>query len=127
MRENKFRTWDKKEKVMIDNALEIKNIGLGEGSVLIDEEAQTGNELIWMQFIGQKDENGKEIFEGDIVLFKCNEDYTEETKGVIIYNEEECCFEIKGYVNFTSDGAEIYTIEVIGNKFENPELLEDKK
>ncbi len=118
MREIKFRCWNKATKQMVSWEENVKN------SFLIRLDLP---EMILMQFTGQTDENEKEIFEGDIVLFKCNEDYTEETKGVVVYNEEECCFEIKGYVNFTSDGAEIDTIEVIGNIHENPELLEESK
>jgi len=65
--EKEFRAWDKKEKEMIYEALVIKDIGLGEGSVLVDERTQKGNELIWMQWTGLEDRNEKRCYEGDII------------------------------------------------------------
>ena len=47
---------------MIFDALLIKNIGLGEGSVLVNEETQKGNELIWQQYSGKKDIKRQKIF-----------------------------------------------------------------
>lgn len=73
-----------------------------------------------MQFTGLLDKNGKEIWEGDVV------DYIEE------YIQEDLIKRSKGIVeyvgsSFTIDGRgsveEWEPVEVVGNLYENPNLL----
>ena len=120
MRETKFRAWDKKEKKMCNDALIIGNIGLGEGSVTVTEDVEKGNELIWMQFTGLKDKNGKEIFEGDYVYVRWN--------GFGIVRFEYGRFYVKGKDGKTTELSTHWgeDCEIIGNIYENPELLEEK-
>ena len=77
------------------------------------------------QCTGLKDRNGKLIWENDIVVCR---DFTEE-KYVIAWKQDEACFEYQQYgcsiMNFEQlSGCEI---EVIGNIFDNPELLESEE
>lgn len=87
------------------------------------------NEIILMQSTGLKDKNGKEIFEGDILACKTDDEVINLN---IFWDEEHALFmfESKKY-NEQEPLAELvenntYPFEIIGNIYENPELLEDK-
>ena len=124
----KFRAWDKETKTMIDVSL----INFEEHSILGGywEFGQTESikfdEVELMQSTGLKDKNGKEIFEGDIVRQVRTQPTTENktiTGGVtmlegawVIMND---CEQLASYLWSETDEN-----EVLGNIYENPELLE---
>ncbi|EOI54814.1 YopX family protein [Enterococcus gilvus] len=70
-----------------------------------------------MQSTGLKDKNGVEIFEGDVGW----DDHLE-VNGKVIYDEGKFIYE---WENICDDLCEVNAdIDVIGNIYENPELLE---
>jgi uncharacterized phage protein (TIGR01671 family) len=142
MREIKFRGWDKKNKLMT-KALVI-NFGFNGGIVNIlsntvrnGEAVIPGNDCILMQYTGLTDNNGKEIFEGDICKITATQYTSNETisleegdtftasvrydsyRFTISTKESEMCLAQVEY--------EEMEIEIIGNIYENPELLKDGK
>ncbi len=120
-REIKFRAWDG------DTLRDCEEIIRNGWSPLTTKE-YNGNKIIWMQFTGLKDKNGKEIYEGDLLH--------------IVIDDDECVREIKYYgdkeypafdvdeipwlgneSNYLSSISNLGTMEIIGNIYENPELL----
>ena len=130
----KFRAWLKKEKKMIEPN-DILNISFKLGEVVpdfnfkFDKEDYSFFDLELMQSTGLFDKNGKEIFDGDILKVKImsGQSWLETVR----YNDEKAMFvskEVKRkvlesplYDLFITD---LFEVEVIGNIYENPELVE---
>jgi uncharacterized phage protein (TIGR01671 family) len=114
MKNYKFRAWDKKNKKMTDE-FDFTDF---DGDYFAANDIYLSDMEI-MQYIGIEDKNGKEIYEGDIIVYK---DFNDEQKLKKIISLQEF-FEEKGYAEneFGEDWEN--NIIVIGNIYENPELL----
>lgn len=126
-REIKFRVWDTYNKEMLDvQELDYADSYNGQPMIrttMYNDYFDT-EEMILMQFTGLHDKNGKEIYEGDIVELKANNGCCEMI-GTIIYDEYDLAFELRDIEEETQEClwyAE-QELEVIGNIYDNPELL----
>lgn len=76
----------------------------------------------WGQFTGLKDKNGKEIYEGDI-LVDLSEYPNKDSYDPVYFSGDAFYCECSGWgVQLLSDTNE-EDLEIIGNIYENPELL----
>lgn len=106
----KYRAWDswRKRMSVVDRIyIDTKGVRLYDD---FGEYWRDFRDVELMQSTGLKDKNGKEIFEGDILKF--NDEWN------------EYCHE--GYVDGSVEGVNYVGFEIIGNVFENRELLEDE-
>lgn len=114
----KFRAWDKKDKAIRD----VTHIIYMYESVVLNVERtfyeRTFCEIELMQLTGLKDNDGIEFYEKDIVR-----DIDSEELGVVEYDEGQF------RVSYNDVSEQLWEIDkdlqIIGNIYENPELLED--
>ena len=126
MREINFRAWSKLLNKMLsheDLNKTLKNLTKIEYIAGIFLPLNSDVEV--MQYIGLKDSNKNEIYEGDIV--KIEDYFGEDIIGRVIYDEATAGYVFhkgneRNYFQMTLD-LESYVYYVIGNIYENPELL----
>jgi len=110
-REIKFRIWDGKQEYMITKPHLTIEHGIAKTNYRLE---------VMMQFTGIKDKNGKEIYEGDIIRFE-DEKYTHKVEFIAPEFVRHCIQ--NDLRNQILPFKSFHKYEVIGNIFENPELL----
>lgn len=127
MREIKFRSWDTYNKEMLEvQELDYADSYNGQPMIrttMYNDYFDT-EDMILMQYTGLKDKNGVEIYEGDIVRILGGE----YKQGFYEWDEKVCIkdfiydgFNLMMTVNQIGNEA----LEVIGNIYDNPEMLEN--
>lgn len=114
----KFRVWDKDAKRMIKYGEAItKYLKIGLNGVLYWGDRDMSNDLEIMQFTGLRDDNGKEVYEGDVISIP------EMGRYEVVFKEG--CFGAEDGQGFAPFRQTIWGLggEVIGNIHDNPSLL----
>ena len=117
----KFRAWDKELKMMCD----VLKIDFGNGTLFyrhwlygVSREIDL-NEVIVIQSTNLKDKNDVEIYEGDMVENSYKEiGFIKNCNDAFCFNRKERNF----YLSGIGAGS---PFKILGNIYENPELLED--
>ncbi len=116
MREIKFRAWIEAQS---PNKSEFYKGTMVDWNILSANFIEKNPHIHFMQFTGLLDKNGKEIYEGDICsyltsnLIKMREKVVFKSCKFCFHNYDYCLSDYKG-------------LEVIGNIYDNPELLENR-
>ena len=113
-REIKFRAWDRDNKELV-----YQDANLTAGKVISRFD-------VLVQFTGLHDKNGKEIYEGDIVRWYWNEINGYGPNAVVSMGTLHGSQDTKCTGWIAEDCFVDSKCEVIGNKFENPEMLNNE-
>ena len=103
-REIKFRAWDG------ERMKDVTSIGWIDGEVdyiSTPKISAPADDFVLMQYTGLKDKNGKEIYEGDVLKGRYN--------GAVEWSTSSVCY--GGWTDFWKES------EIIGNIYENPDLI----
>lgn len=108
---------DIKMKVWTDDGM-VGPFDLSQNPIYWADKLKDGVRLL---YTGLKDENGTEIYEGDIMFDAHAEIYSK-----VVFDEGAFCVEWDTHIEYLNEVASDYYTEVIGNIYENKKLLGEK-
>ena len=135
MREIKFRAWLKEDKKMVN----VETMDFADKSMQYLEKSEIVNayllrrvifdDIELMQYTGLKDKNGAEIYDGDIVLVELSGTSTWYKTVVKIKEGAFIASLIDGedYIYIFNCGFDSNDFEILGNIYENKNLLEENR
>lgn len=123
-----FRVWHKEKEYMY------KNVAIGVGKSKIGYKLSGKKRYVWeeteriavMQCTGYRDSKDKRIFDGDILKFGKRGNYLAEVR----WDDYKFMFKKKGgkkLIDKFGHWGRVNHVEVVGNIYENPEILEPKE
>ena len=132
MREIKFRAWNKEKKIMVynneDNSAEYWDGAYGSDIEIINTALTSFplNTYEFLQYTGIKDKNGVEIYEGDIIEIEFMDHIVkgDKFKGIVKFYDGSFFVENEKSQNAHFLFREVDILTVLGNTYENVELLE---
>ena len=141
MREIKFRAWDVRNRIMITEDEEVllgfryingkQYVFRQDGLMASPHWAESENRFKIMQYTGLKDKKGKEIYEGDIIAVLDGKFDPPKNRVSVEWNNASSGFDPfidhEQFITspFSGEGCDPENCEVIGNIYENPQLLEE--
>lgn len=120
--ELKFRAFNKKSKKLYRSGALSFSTERHSFMIYTDKEMEAvkDEDMEIMQYTGQKDINNKEIFQRDIILI-------DESKNIVVWDNNRggwSITDVERKLKMTPFGrSEANKAEVLGNEFENPDLL----
>lgn len=140
MQNIKLQVWCEEEKKLFDNVLEV-NFGADQAVVIVKEINENGNfptsktinNPKFLLSSGEKDRNGEEIYDGYILKLDRDEllknlepeDVPDDTLiQVVTFEDGAFTARSRSGIKWGSVGGMFEYGEIIGNIYENPELLE---
>lgn len=129
----RYRAWDNVKKEMFKDTFAITESGqvvvVEQEDVMCPPDYVFVDNLVIMQSTGLKDKNGKEIFEGDVVRQVRTQPTTENEVIIgVVTMLEGAWLIMNACEQLASDlWSETDENEIIGNIYENKDILEDKE